>query len=52
MIDFKKELSKYKPVKDVDDLQEGISLNEARDINELLQYIAGLIGRLDGKNRE
>jgi len=44
MIDFKTELSKYKPAMDVDDLQESLNLNEVQDILDLMQQLAGKNG--------
>ena len=40
MIDFKEEISKYKPIRTVDEVEEGIK-DEVQDILELLQYISG-----------
>lgn len=40
MIDFKDEINKYKPVRAVDDVEDGIK-DEILDIMELLQYISG-----------
>lgn len=40
MIDFKDEISKYKPVRTVDDVEDGIK-DEILDIMDLLQYISG-----------
>jgi hypothetical protein len=40
MIDFKEEISKYKPVRTVDELEEGIK-DELQDILDLLLYISG-----------
>jgi len=40
MIDFKDEISKYKPVRTVDEVEEGIK-DEIQDIMDLLQYISG-----------
>jgi len=39
MINFDEELKKYKPVLEVDDLQEGVGGNDVKDILELLQYL-------------
>ena len=39
MIDFKEELSKYKPALDVDDLQDDLNVTEVQDLLELMQSI-------------
>jgi len=39
MIDFKDEISKYKPVRTVDEIEDGIQ-DEILDIMDLLQYIS------------
>jgi len=38
MIDFKEEMSKYKPVLSVDDVENVVN-DEVRDMMDLLQYI-------------
>ena len=47
MIDFKEEIQKYKPVLGSDEVDKSINtdsyLNEAKDILDLLQEIAGRI---------
>ncbi|MCL1882757.1 MAG: hypothetical protein FWF81_03280 [Defluviitaleaceae bacterium] len=40
MIDFKEEISKYKPIRPVDDVEDAIK-DEILDIMDLLQYISG-----------
>jgi len=40
MIDFKNEITKYKPIRTVDEVEEGIQ-DEIFDIMDLLQYISG-----------
>ena len=40
MIDFKNEITKYKPVRTIDEVEEGIK-DEILDIMDLLQYISG-----------
>ena len=40
MINFEEELKKYKPVLEVDDLSEGVGVNDVKDILELLQYLS------------
>ena len=40
MIDFKDEISKYKPVRTIDDVDDSIQ-DEVLDIMDLLQYISG-----------
>ena len=39
MIDFKKEILKYRPVKTLEDLHLGIKTNEIYDINDYIRYI-------------
>ncbi|MDR1705879.1 MAG: hypothetical protein LBS19_14520 [Clostridiales bacterium] len=39
MIDFKKEVLKFQPAKTVEDVQDGLVLNEIKDLNELLQQL-------------
>lgn len=39
MIDFKEEISKYKPVRTVDEVEEAVK-DEVLDIMDLLQYIS------------
>ena len=40
MIDFKEEISKYKPVRTVDEVETAVR-DEILDIMDLLQYISG-----------
>ena len=40
MIDFYEELKKYKPVLEVEGLQEDMNGNDVKDILELLQYLS------------
>jgi len=40
MIDFKEEISKYKPIRTVDDVETAVR-DEIMDIMDLLQYISG-----------
>ena len=40
MIDFKEEISKYKPVRTVDEVESALN-DEVLDIMDLLQYISG-----------
>ena len=40
MIDFKEEISKYKPIRPVDDVETAVK-DEVMDIMDLLQYISG-----------
>ena len=40
MIDFKEEISKYKPIRPVDDVETAVR-DEIMDIMDLLQYISG-----------
>ncbi|MDR0272692.1 MAG: hypothetical protein LBI27_05190 [Clostridiales bacterium] len=47
MIDFKEEISKYKPIRTVDDVSDAIK-DEVLDIMDLLQYISGkAVGGVD-----
>ena len=39
MIDFKEEINKYKPVRPIDAVEDGIN-DEILDIMDLLQYIS------------
>jgi len=40
MIDFKEEISKYKPVRTADEVEDAMR-DEIMDIMDLLQYISG-----------
>ena len=40
MIDFREEISKYKPIRPIDDVEEAVR-DEVLDIMDLLQYISG-----------
>jgi len=40
MIDFKEEISKYKPVRTVDEVEDAVR-DEIMDIMDLLQHISG-----------
>lgn len=40
MIDFKEEISKYKPIRSVDEVEKAVR-DEILDIMDLLQYISG-----------
>jgi len=40
MIDFKEEISKYKPIRTVDDVEDAVR-DEIMDIMDLLQHISG-----------
>ena len=40
MIDFKEEISKYKPARTVDEVESAVK-DEILDIMDLLQYISG-----------
>jgi len=46
VIDFKEEISKYKPMRTVDEVEEGIK-DEIQDILDLLQYISGKTSNKD-----
>ena len=52
MIDFKEEISKYKPIRSVDDVEAAIK-DEVLDIMDLLQYISGksMSGKAAGGER-
>ena len=39
MIDFKEEISKYKPIIGMDDVEKAVQSDEIRDVMDLLQYI-------------
>ncbi|MCL2574881.1 MAG: hypothetical protein FWE33_00470 [Defluviitaleaceae bacterium] len=39
MIDFKSELKKFKPVLEVDNIEEDVVDCDAKDVMELLQYL-------------
>lgn len=40
MINFKEELAKYKPILEVDDIEDTIYSNELQDIFDMLQYVS------------
>ena len=40
MIDFKEEINKYKPVRNVDEVENALK-DDVLDIMDLLQYISG-----------
>ena len=42
MIDFKEEISKYKPIRPIDDVEKSVR-DEVIDIMDLLQYISDKI---------
>jgi hypothetical protein len=46
MIDFKEEISKYKPVLLVEDVEEAVG-GEITDIMDLLQYISGKVSQAE-----
>ena len=46
MIDFKEEISKYKLIRPVDEVEEAVK-DEVLDIMDLLQYISGKNGGRD-----
>jgi len=43
MIDFDEELKRYKPVLEVDELQERVGGNDVKDILELLQHLSAKV---------
>jgi len=47
MIDFKDEMKKYKPIRTVDEVEDGIQ-DEVLDMMDLLQYISGKASGKDG----
>ena len=49
MIDFREEISKYKPIRPIDDVEEAVR-DEVLDIMDLLQYISGKLS--DSKPRK
>ena len=50
MINFKEEISKYKPIRPVDDVEAAVK-DEILDIMDLLQYISGKTSG-DEKNKK
>ena len=40
MIDFKTELNKYKPILEVDNVEESVQSDELQDIIDLLQHMS------------
>ena len=49
MIDFKEEISKYKPVRTIDEVEDGVR-DEIMDIMDLLQYISNKPSSLNENN--
>jgi len=39
MINFEEEISKYKPILNIDDVEHSIQTDEIKDMMDLLQYI-------------
>ena len=39
MLDFKEELSKYKPILSVDEIEESVSGDDVKDIMDLLTHL-------------
>jgi len=39
MINFEEEVSKYKPILNIDDVEHSIQTDEIKDMMDLLQYI-------------
>lgn len=39
MLDFKKELEKFKPINEIDDIEESIANDELQDIMDLLKEV-------------
>ena len=51
MIDFKEEISKYKPARTVEEVDSAVR-NEILDIMDLLQYISGRTSSDSAKSRK
>ena len=52
MIDFKEEISKYKPIRTIDEVEDAVQ-DEIMDIMDLLQYISGRpASSEDGESQE
>jgi len=49
MIEFKKELKKYEPVLEIEDIEEDVADDGTQDILELLQYLAKERPKVGGK---
>lgn len=47
MIDFNEELKKFKPVLEVDELQDGVNGNDVKDMLELLQHLSQKVAASD-----
>ena len=50
MLDFKKEVSKYEPLLETEDIEKAINSDEIQDVMDLLQHITKRISE-DGKKR-
>ena len=40
MIDFQEELKKFKPVLEIEELQDGAAANDIKDMLEILQHLS------------
>lgn len=49
MIDFKEELSKYKPILGIGEVGSAIQTDEIKDMMDLLQYITDQVTLKNGK---
>ena len=49
MIDFKEEVSKYKPILSIDEVESSIEADEVRDMMDLLQYITNQVSSKSDK---
>lgn len=49
MIDFKEEISKYKPILGVDDVESSVQSDEVKDVLDLLQYITQKVSDTEEK---
>ena len=47
MIDFNEELKKYKPVLEIEELEDGVHANDVSDIMELLQHLSKVASAAD-----
>jgi len=52
MINFDEELKKYKPVLEVDDLQDKVGGNDVKDMLELLQYLSTKVKMSEGNGTD
>ncbi|MCL2592058.1 MAG: hypothetical protein FWD82_01715 [Defluviitaleaceae bacterium] len=45
MINFKEEVSKYKPILSIEDVESSIEADEVKDMMDLLQYITNQVSQ-------